>query len=100
MRVMADRLGPYLADLHCAWLADDCDRSFKELDASLLFFDISGFTPLTERLAKRGKAGVEQLIDTLDGVVARSSPRPARSAASRCSTTARVRSITLGRRRP
>ena len=42
----------------------------REQDGSLLFFDISGFTPLTERLAKRGKAGVEQLIDTLNGVVA------------------------------
>jgi class 3 adenylate cyclase/tetratricopeptide (TPR) repeat protein len=67
---MPDRLGPYLCDLHRAWLADEPESRFKELEASLLFFDISGFTPLTERLAKRGKAGVEQLIDTLNGVVA------------------------------
>ena len=65
-----DRLGPYLCDLHRAWLAHEPRTGFREQDASLVFFDISGFTPLTERLAKRGKAGVEQLIDTLNGVVA------------------------------
>ena len=65
-----DQLAPYLCDLHRAWLADDPGSSYREQDASLLFFDISGFTPLTERLAKRGKAGVEQLIDTLNSVVA------------------------------
>jgi class 3 adenylate cyclase/tetratricopeptide (TPR) repeat protein len=64
------QLGPYLSDLHRSWLAADPARSWREVDGSLLFFDISGFTPLTERLAKRGKAGVEQLIDILNGVVA------------------------------
>jgi class 3 adenylate cyclase/tetratricopeptide (TPR) repeat protein len=68
--VGGDRLGPYLCDLHRAWLAHEPRTGFREQDASLVFFDISGFTPLTERLAKRGKAGVEQLIDTLNGVVA------------------------------
>ncbi|MGH2841783.1 MAG: adenylate/guanylate cyclase domain-containing protein, partial [Solirubrobacteraceae bacterium] len=67
---MAGDLGPYLCDLHRSWLALDSRRSWREQEGSLLFFDISGFTPLTERLAKRGKAGVEQLIDTLNGVVA------------------------------
>jgi class 3 adenylate cyclase/tetratricopeptide (TPR) repeat protein len=68
--VGGDRLGPYLCDLHREWLAREPQTGFRERDASLVFFDISGFTPLTERLAKRGKAGVEQLIDTLNGVVA------------------------------
>ncbi|MDX6707280.1 MAG: hypothetical protein QOI48_3126 [Solirubrobacteraceae bacterium] len=67
---MADRLAPYLCGLHREWLASDAARSWREEDGSLLFFDISGFTPLTERLAKRGKAGVEQLIDTLNSVLA------------------------------
>ena len=67
---MAAQLGPYLCDLHRSWLAADPDRRWREEDGSLLFFDISGFTPLTERLAKRGKAGVEQLLDILDGVIA------------------------------
>jgi class 3 adenylate cyclase/tetratricopeptide (TPR) repeat protein len=67
---MGDRLGPYLCDLHRGWLADDPAQRFREQEGSLLFFDVSGFTPLTERLARRGKSGVEQLIDTLNGVVA------------------------------
>ncbi len=65
-----DRLGPYLCDLHRDWLAREPHTRIREHDASLLFFDISGFTPLTERLARRGKAGVEQLIDMLNRVVA------------------------------
>jgi class 3 adenylate cyclase/tetratricopeptide (TPR) repeat protein len=67
---MVDRLAPYLCDLHREWLACDAASSWRDEDGSLLFFDISGFTPLAERLAKRGKAGVEQLIDTLNGVLA------------------------------
>ena len=67
---MAAQLSPYLCALHHAWLTADPDRPWREEDGSLLFFDISGFTPLTERLAKRGKAGVEQLLDILNGVIA------------------------------
>src|SRR5215207_4414581 len=67
---MAAQLGPYLCDLQRSWLAAEPDRRWREEDGSLLFFDISGFTPLTERLSKRGKAGVEQLLDILNGVIA------------------------------
>ncbi len=65
---MASHLAPYLCDLHRSWLAADPERSWREHEASLLFFDISGFTPLTERLARHGKAGVEQLTDILNTV--------------------------------
>ena len=67
---MADRIEPYLCDLHRTWLAGERRQRWRELHASLLLFDITGFTPLTERLARAGKAGVEQLISTLDAVVA------------------------------
>jgi class 3 adenylate cyclase/tetratricopeptide (TPR) repeat protein len=67
---MADRLRPYLCDLHRSWLAADTSRRWRVQDGSLLFFDITGFTPLTERSAKRGKAGVEEVIDTLNRVLA------------------------------
>lgn len=66
-----DRLAPYLCDLHRDWLAGDPGGArHREQDGSLLFLDISGFTPLTERLARNGKVGVEQLTDMLNGVVA------------------------------
>ena len=66
---VGERLDPYLSDLHRAWLADADAPAWRELDASLLFFDITGFTPLTERLAKRGKGGVELLTESLDAVM-------------------------------
>ncbi|MBA3235256.1 MAG: AAA family ATPase [Chloroflexi bacterium] len=34
----------------------------------MVFVDISGFTALTERLARKGKVGAEMMRDTLDGV--------------------------------
>ena len=36
------------------------------IDGSLVFVDISGFTSLTERLARKGKVGAEELNDILD----------------------------------
>ena len=41
---------------------------YRQVEGSLAFVDISGFTALTERLARRGKVGAELLRDTLDGV--------------------------------
>jgi class 3 adenylate cyclase len=39
-----------------------------ELDGTFVFVDISGFTALSERLARKGKIGAELMRDTLDGV--------------------------------
>ncbi len=50
------------------WLRTDPDALHREIDASMVFADISGFTALTERLARRGKVGAELMRDTLDGV--------------------------------
>ena len=43
----------------------------EELPAAILFADISGFTPLTERLAEKGPTGVETLA-RFGSIVARS----------------------------
>ncbi|KQZ67582.1 hypothetical protein ASD66_21920 [Nocardioides sp. Root151] len=40
----------------------------REVDASLVMFDISGFTRLTERLSGQGRAGAEELSEVLDTV--------------------------------
>ena len=40
----------------------------RVVDGSLLMFDITGFTPLTERLARRGREGAEELSNLLDTV--------------------------------
>ena len=59
---------PYLATVHAAWLAADPARSWQQLEGTLVFADVSGFTPLTERLAQRGKVGAEELTDILNRV--------------------------------
>ncbi len=43
---------------------------YREVEGSLAFVDISGFTKLTERLARRGKVGAEEMSDTLNATFA------------------------------
>jgi class 3 adenylate cyclase/tetratricopeptide (TPR) repeat protein len=58
-------LAPYLPRLVIDWIADDADRSHQEIEGSVTFVDVSGFTNLSERLAKRGKVGAEDLADSI-----------------------------------
>lgn len=63
---------PYVSALHARLLArglDDPAADRWQADAgTLVFFDVSGFTPLTERLAARGKVGAEELTDLLNTI--------------------------------
>ena len=43
----------------------------ERFSAAVLFADISGFTPLAERLARRGPAGAEELSALLNAYFAR-----------------------------
>ncbi len=61
-------LKPYVPRLVIDWLRQTPDAMHREVDATLVFVDISGFTALTERLARKGKVGAEIMRDTLDGV--------------------------------
>jgi class 3 adenylate cyclase/tetratricopeptide (TPR) repeat protein len=56
----------YVSSLHASWLASDPNLAWQEIDGTLVFADVSGFTPLTERLARKGKVGAEELTDTLN----------------------------------
>ena len=51
-----------------AWAAAEQGSAHRVVEGSLLFFDITGFTPLTERLARRGREGAEELSNLLDTV--------------------------------
>jgi class 3 adenylate cyclase/tetratricopeptide (TPR) repeat protein len=62
----ADRLKPYVPRLQIEWLRETPALSHREVEGSLAFVDISGFTRLTERLSRRGKVGAEEMSDTLD----------------------------------
>ena len=61
-------LAPYVAHLHARWAAEDPARRHRRVDGSLVFADISGFTALTERLARRGKVGAEEMSEALNAV--------------------------------
>ncbi len=39
---------------------------YQEREGSMLFMDISGFTALSERLAKQGRIGAEQVAEALN----------------------------------
>jgi class 3 adenylate cyclase/tetratricopeptide (TPR) repeat protein len=58
-----DRFVPRLAS---EWDAIAADRTWQVLDSTLCFVDISGFTTLSERLARRGPIGAEELTDVLN----------------------------------
>src|SRR5262245_10637848 len=64
----AETLKPYVPRLLIEWVKTAPDSRYRSIDGSLVFVDISGFTALTERLAKKGKIGAELMRDTLDGV--------------------------------
>jgi len=61
----------YVPRLLPRWAAADPEPAHRVVDGSLVFFDITGFTPLTERLARKGREGAEELSNLLDTVFGR-----------------------------
>ncbi len=64
------------------WELDATGLSWRELEASLCFVDISGFTALSERLALRGRIGTEQLTEVLNEIFSRMLATAARQGGS------------------
>jgi class 3 adenylate cyclase/predicted ATPase len=54
-----------------SWAAEAPGRIVHEEDGSLVFVDISGFTRMSERLARHGRIGAEEVTDVLGAVFAR-----------------------------
>ncbi|MDX6411263.1 MAG: hypothetical protein QOE91_779, partial [Gaiellaceae bacterium] len=52
------------------WLHANPDALVRELEGTLAFVDISGFTSMSERLARRGKAGAEELTEAMNATFA------------------------------
>lgn len=63
--------GAYVPQMAANWVVQDPEKSWRSVDGSLVFVDISGFTSLSERLAGRGRIGAEELTGVLDRVFAR-----------------------------
>ena len=62
------RLTPYVPRLVIDWLRKSPAAETRIVHGSLVFADISGFTRLSEALARRGKVGAELMRDALDEV--------------------------------
>lgn len=61
-------LRAYVPGLVTDWLADCPDSAWRLVTGTLVFADISGFTKLTERCARVGAVGAEELSDILSSV--------------------------------
>ena len=61
----AESLRPYLPRLLLRWMGEAPEERSRVLLGSMAFVDISGFTKLSERLARRGKVGAEELTDAI-----------------------------------
>ena len=61
---------PFLPRLTIEWARESIDRddgpAWKLVDGSLLFVDISGFTKMSERLARHGRLGAEEVTDAVE----------------------------------
>ncbi len=64
----ARSLGAYVSDHGLSLLQSHPDCGWAAIDGTLAFFDISGFTKLTERLAGLGRSGAEHINDVLNTV--------------------------------
>ncbi|MCC7215632.1 MAG: tetratricopeptide repeat protein [Burkholderiales bacterium] len=61
----AERAGLYTPRILQQHLVDDPDRRWWAADGTVVFVDISGFTKLSERLARKGREGSEQITDVI-----------------------------------
>ena len=57
-------LTPHVPRVALRWEAEG-GGLWREIDGSLVFVDISGFTALSEKLARKGRVGAEELTGTL-----------------------------------
>lgn len=64
-------LDKYVPALAVNWPDLAGETTWQQLDASLCFVDISGFTNLSERLARKGRIGAEELTEVLNYVFGR-----------------------------
>lgn len=52
------------------WLRDSPDELWREVDGTVAFIDISGFTAMSEQLSSRGKAGAEEVTEVMNATFA------------------------------
>jgi class 3 adenylate cyclase/tetratricopeptide (TPR) repeat protein len=65
-----DALRPFVPRIAADWLRDEPGTLGRTFEGTLVFADVSGFTELTEKLAKRGREGAEEIATVLDAAFA------------------------------
>jgi class 3 adenylate cyclase/tetratricopeptide (TPR) repeat protein len=63
-------LVPFVPRLTLEWLRDDAGTSWRELEGTVAFIDISGFTAMSERLSSKGRAGAEEVTEVMNATFA------------------------------
>ena len=64
-RAQTGRFNRYVPRALLEHLADTPEKTVRSEDGTMLFVDISGFTKLSERLARTGREGAEHLVETI-----------------------------------
>jgi class 3 adenylate cyclase/tetratricopeptide (TPR) repeat protein len=64
-------LTPFVPRVVVDWLRTDPEARRRELEGTLVFVDISGFTAMSEKLAQKGKVGAEEVTEVMNLVFAR-----------------------------
>ncbi|MGR0220771.1 adenylate/guanylate cyclase domain-containing protein [Agromyces sp. ZXT2-6] len=67
-------LQPYLPRLVRYWDEETPDRLHRQVEGSMALVDISGFTRMSERLARYGNVGAEEVTEVIDGTFGRLLP--------------------------
>lgn len=62
---------PYVPRLVSTWPPSASPPAHQQLSGSMVFADISGFTQMSERLARRGKVGAEEVVSVINSTFAR-----------------------------
>lgn len=60
----------FVPRLTLEWLRDDPEAQWREVEGTLAFVDISGFTAMSERLSSLGRAGAEEVTEVMNATFA------------------------------
>jgi len=67
----SDLLLPHVPRLVLGWEGAEGGTFHRRLDGSMAFVDISGFTAMSERLARLGREGAEEVSDIINSIFTR-----------------------------
>src|SRR6476620_9012333 len=60
----------FVPRLTIEWLRNTPDELWREVDGTVAFIDISGFTAMSEKLSSRGRAGAEEVTEVMNATFA------------------------------